>query len=231
MNGRTTLCSVCGAVLTSGGRLCRDDADQLLTEVRFAHDLLRELDTTFARLDKVTASSVGGKSSETPLPFHASASQVAGELRAAIRAMGSRTGGPIGADVLRFREAKTRAMECVDIPDPRVFLGVCDCDVPVYARSHESQVACKGCGELWDVVPADTSNLLTTIGQHSGTVAEVSGLLRMAGLPIKTNTLQWWTRAGYLGSVGRSRRGYPTYRIADVVQVYADRAQKRRKAS
>jgi polysaccharide biosynthesis transport protein len=96
------------------------------------------------------------------------------------------------------------------------------------AQNNSSEV-----GTLQDAItkpalPADTSNVLERIGDHVGTAAEVAGLLRMCGLDVSTNKLQWWARAGYLVACGRSSRGWPTYRITDVVEVYAERSQRRR---
>lgn len=174
---RTTLCVCCGAVLTSGGYICRDDADTLMIEVRNASDLLRELDTTLSRMDKVAAASVGGKSASVPLPYSVAASIAATELRAAIRAMSR--GRVTTTEVRRFRDARRQALDTIDIPDPRTFIGVCGCGQPVYARRTETEVACKGCGEVLAATQLDSWQELRVL---AGPVSKLREWLLMLGV-------------------------------------------------
>lgn len=215
---RTTLCVCCGAVLTSGGSLCRDDADQIMSEIRFAHDLLAELDVTLAREDRVIAAQ-HGKSAEVPLPFHVGASHATTELRTAIRAMGS--GGITAGHVARFRTAKTRAMEVVDIPDPRTWVGVCTCGTALYARRGESEVQCAACGEPWTAAAVDA---WPEVRRLVGSVSSIRQWLVMLG--VTRSRAQLYRDVARLEPVD----GGNLYSMADVLDRVAESKTQRRGA-
>lgn len=150
----TRLC-ICGALITNGAWLCREDTEQVMHEVRTASDTLRELTTTLARLDRVAPASVGGKGSETPMPYNVGASEAATALRGAVRVLAR---GRVGhAEVSAFRAAHRRALEAIDLADPRVFVGLCTCDAqtPLYARSSDTEVTCRACREVWEAKPLE----------------------------------------------------------------------------
>lgn len=220
----TRMCPCCSAVVSASVIVCAPCRLTLMGEVRAVNDTLRELDTTLSRQDKVTPASVGGKSPVTPLPYSVGASYAIVELRSATRALAR--DGVTAATIARFRQARSAAWRAVDIPDPLIFVGVCDCDRALYARMDDQTVLCQ-CGAEWDAVAADTSGLLERMGPHVGTAAEVAGLMRMYGFDLPTDRLQWWARAGYVEPVGKGRRGWPTYRIADVVVAYGERMKAR----
>jgi hypothetical protein len=211
----TTLCICCGAVLTSGGRMCRDDVAALMADIRSCHDLLRELDTTLARLDKVTPPSAGGRSANVPMPYNVGASLAATELRGSIRSLQSALNGPGAASALdRFRRARIRAMEAVDIPDPRVFVGTCTCEAALYARTGESEVTCKVCRETWDAQPLD---VWPEVRRLVGSVSTIR--MWLLSLGVTRSRAQLYRDVARLDPVSEGGRAY---RFADVLDGIAE---------
>jgi hypothetical protein len=140
----TALCRGCGAVVTGGRRHCKTCIEELMQDVRAAGDLLREADVTLSRQDAVAAPTAGRKSAETPLPYNVGCSMAVTELRASIRAMAASPEVDEN-QVLRFKNARARVTEIIDIPNVSVFVGVCDCQTPLYARQGDATARCGQC--------------------------------------------------------------------------------------
>jgi hypothetical protein len=65
--------------------------------------------------------------------------------------------------VRRFRIARTRALEAIDIPDPPMFVGECACESALYARTGDREVRCRTCGEVYETKAPDVWSLLGTV--------------------------------------------------------------------
>lgn len=97
-----TGCGVCGAPSGDGLNLCRTHTDSLERDLRGVEELVRELDITLTRQDRVNPANSIGKSAERPLAWNENAAAKRFELWATLSAWALDTSkiGEDGRDLL-----------------------------------------------------------------------------------------------------------------------------------
>lgn len=160
------------------GALCTRHAQGLMYVIRDAPTLLRELDTTAARLDVQTPPVGGTGAWDAPLPVNLGAVAAADRLRAALdnaaaatRADRRRNGRPNAADAasdaltgfrrlvghanahglaLDVLEAYRAAQRATDRAPEKIRYGVCNCGAELTAPADRATVNCRACALTYD---------------------------------------------------------------------------------
>lgn len=166
-------CDMCGAEVADLAHVCVRCTDRLRAALAAAPPLLTEVETTVARLARVSTPN-GSRPTERPLPYNADAAGHRDTLAAVLTSWAllvaderglPHAGGP--ADHARFltaslewlrhhpaggdavheiRTAVHAVRAAVDLPPDLVYAGPCDaCRAPLYARVGSATASCRYC--------------------------------------------------------------------------------------
>lgn len=242
MNG---LCDLCQAPATVGA-FCTACLGQLTSNARHASRVLKELETTIAKLDHQAPTQRGG-GGERGLVFNLHASDVATELLAALRAV-ARAADPLARRVYdthpaalayvvtitpesvarhpnagdmatRLKdalEAGNRAIDCT--PDRRV-IGNCECGHILATARKEGTLTCRNpdCGKEWDIAHSVISRAMDT-REHIATPEQAAGLISTSfGVKLTKDGVKNWIKRGHLKP---AEEGTYRVRIGDVMDLY-----------
>jgi hypothetical protein len=230
----------------------------MVTALAVIVELHDELEVTLTR-QAVLGSRSESRSAETPLPFHTTASDVAGEVRGVLvawcRLLIEEYGDPYPADtvpaiaghlagraeVLRHHEAAPvavaeitdlarRVQRVVDRLPERRYLGLCECEAVLTANPGDLHAACRVCGAVVDV-EARRGAMLAALDDQLLTLADVVRAVSSLAEPIPLDTAKSWVHRGRLTGHGRDATGVALYRVGDVLDLLWDeRARKARTA-
>lgn len=137
-------------------------------------------------------------------------------------------------------DAIVAARRVTDRPVDRAYLGTCAahldagtvCDVDLYAHPRHTSTVCPACHTEHDVAQR-REQLRAAVADylewHTGTAAEVAGLLRMSGVDIGTSTIRRWAADGRMTTAGVNTRGHPLYRAGEVRQLLSTMRSPRRR--
>ncbi len=241
MGGRVTDCA--GTCVADYERLCGECWDRLAARLRGVPGLGDELEVTITRQDKVSAGRVGGRGTETPLPFNAGASISKTHLRYFLgtwcRDVADYTGAALPTAVVRdvVSDAATWLLEheggvrnhpaaddlCEELGEA-VYAAVRAIDRPadrVFAGwccvVLYARPGAEGvrCRECGQEYEVDAARqqLLTYLPDQKGTSSDVSTWLSWAGARVPAGTIRRWA------SEGRIPRHGGLYRVGDVLDV------------
>lgn len=124
------------------------------------------------------------------------------------------------------------ARRTIDRPADRAYLGPCDdCDDDLYASPHATQVHCV-CGRAY-LVEERRRWLLVGLREHLATAGEIAaGIGDLYGEPINRKRINQWhhRHPARLPERGRTREGWPLFRIGDVLALASGLAAATRRA-
>lgn len=227
------------------GAFCTACLGQLTVNARHAPRVLKELETTIAKLDNQSPAQRGG-GGERGLVFNLHASDVATELLAALRAV-ARAADPLalwvydtpaawayvvtiapesvarhpnaGDMATRLKDALqagNRAIDCT--PDRRV-IGNCECGHVLATARKEGTLTCRNpdCGKEWDIAHSVISRAMDT-REHIATPEQAAGLISTSfGVKLTKEGVKNWIKRGTLSPV---EEGTYRVRIGDVMDLY-----------
>lgn len=123
------------------------------------------------------------------------------------------------------------ARRAIDKPGDRIYAGPCDqCGEDLYAGHRSDTVKCKGCGALYPIKDRRVW-LLKGLREHLATAAEISqGIGELNGQAINRKTINQWHRRDRLKERGRTRDGWPLFKIGDVLDLASKPAATRQQA-
>ena len=145
-----------------------------------------------------------------------------------VRCIESVRQSPAGGELVdEVRSAVTQARSAVDRRPSQVFCGRCthcitdpvlELGPDLLAAPAATEVACPNCGWTYRVDVRQQA-LLEEVRDRLGTAAEVAGLLaELFGIRVDIVRISQWKGRGRLPVRGE-RRGHPTYRIGDVIDL------------
>lgn len=227
-------------------RLCGECWDRLAVRLREVPGLVDELEVTITRQDKIAAARVGGKGTETPLPFNAPASLAKAELRHFLgswaRDVADRSGAslPAGVDRDVLSDAARWLLEhegavrhhpaaddlCEEIANA-VWGAVRAIDLPedrvfagwcCVALYARPNAATVVCRECQTEHEVDEARLamLGRLLDHRARASDAERVLALAGVRVPASTIRWWFQEGKLPRTAAKR-----YRIGDLVELAA----------
>lgn len=127
-------CGVCGAPSGDGLHLCRTHTDNLERDLRGVEDLVRELDITLTRQDRVNPANSIGKSAERPLAWNENAAAKRFELWATLNAW--------ALDTSKLGEDDRDQLIAVPADDTPGVAGWLIRNLPTLRRHREAGIAC-----------------------------------------------------------------------------------------
>lgn len=119
------------------------------------------------------------------------------------------------------------ARRAIDRPMDRVYAGPCDqCETDLYANPKSETVKCPTCGAEY---PTGERRkwLLDGLREHLATAAEIAqGIGDLYGQPVNRKTINQWHRRDRLHEHGRTRDGWPLFKIGDVLDLAGQSATR-----
>lgn len=216
--------------------------------------LLDELDLVTSRQTR-GAERVGGRGSERPLPFDARAARAHTDLAhllskwAKTYGIKDSSGAPrLAARFLARARVESRpdvetmhaeltnavntASAVIDLPSPRVYIGVCSaprngltyCHVELYATEGQKQVTCYQCKTVHSV-PERRAVLMSAVEDVLATATEIARAVHLFREPLKANTIHSWKTRGRIEVRGFNEKGGPLYRVGDVLALVRENAR------
>ena len=222
----STLCLVDGAPATVGN-LCTECVRSLHTTVLEVPRLLRELDVTITKQARQT-SSAGGASNERPLVLNIAASEVADEVRVALRTVAHLGAGEhervpvaiedlapwtarhlahaarrpeIAGAVADLMAAVERGWRAVDRAPERRVIGACDCGGVLATHRTEGELSCPSCGVLWEIEERVQARDEMLLGLVVGTADLVTIFRSVLKVRLTSETVRQWVRRQQLHPV------------------------------
>ena len=209
------------------GNLCSSCVTSLHTTVLSMPRLLRELDVTITKQARQT-SAAGGACNERPLVLNIAASEVADEVRVALRTVAHLGAGEhervpvaiedlapwtarhlahaarrpeIAGAVADLMAAVERGWRAVDrAPDRRV-IGACDCGGVLATHRTEGEVSCPSCGVLWEIEERVQARDEMLLGLVVGTADLVTIFRSVLKVRLTSETVRQWVRRQQLHPV------------------------------
>jgi hypothetical protein len=189
--------------------------------LRGVPDLLTELGTTTARLDRTQAPGVGSGGTKVfaPDPINTTTHLIAAELTHLVSSLalhlrlkpsrlvafdvadelGRLVGKPFIDQYRRqLADVVARATAAIDLPQDRVRLGPCateGCGADLIAAVDDTWVHCGTCGCEYDVAILRTARKLAALSHlhdKTATAAQAGRIFRTLGVPITERTVRAW---------------------------------------
>lgn len=236
-------CERCARPMPDTAYCCGICADQLARELTAAADLMPELITTVARLDRIGQEGRG--SGENPLPVNLEAAEAEAAITNTFTTWARHVSGERGKDIdsdparwlaghlgwLRYRQEATEAFDeltyacrllrrTIDLPVPRWYAGPCACGTDLYAASQATTVRCRDCNTAYDARDRKAWLLeqARDVLAHAGWIASAASAL---GEPVTADMIYGYVRRGRLLRHGQDGLRRPLYRVGDVLDVLA----------
>lgn len=223
-----------------GAYLCRKCQTVLRDDLAALPGLVRDLEITAYRMDRVNDRSGGRGSGERPLPYRPRIIPILVRVeRLAARGLDARWiahNNPGAAEqAVAISEVIAEARSVIDLPEMPRYLGACeDCGRGMYAERSADVFACR-CGRTYSV-----SRRVTELQKRSRDVvappSTIATALTSLDQPVTEERIRKWKERGRL--TPRSHNGprrQPWYRVGDVQDLLvadarrtADRVAKRR---
>ena len=221
------------------------DMRLLRTKLQRAAWLARQLELAITRQTKMGPERVGGRSTETPVPFDDRASEAAWVLRNVL----VNHAGPVAVklgehldlslqtpDLAMWLHARVTHVEdhdlidelldaldlgtkAIDQPTVRIYLGDCECGARIYGDPENEAVPCEVCERTHDGRARRRANNLR--GRDLPVTANDAAryLGEVDGVAVSAKRIRVWASRGKLEHVGFSPDGQRTYRLGDVVDL------------
>jgi hypothetical protein len=213
--------------------------------LRGVPDLLAELGTTTARLDRTQAPGVGSGGTKVfaPDPINTTTHLLAAELTHLVTALalhlrlkptrlvafdvadelGRLVGKPFIDQYRRqLADVVGRATAAIDLPADRVRLGPCatdGCGADLIAAVDDTWVHCGTCGCEYDVTVLRSgrrADALAYFHDKTGTPAQLGRFLASLDVPITEHAIYKWITRKDLTPVGKNIKGRAVYSVGDV---------------
>ena len=136
---------------------------------------------------------------------------------------------PAGPDIAAgLRRWHAAAMQAIDAPPERVYLGLCECGTAIHAPKDAAEFQCRTCGVTHDTGVLREA-LTDRIRQVVGSVGELEILARQCGYKVTRKQIDGLIARGRLARVGRRIRP-KRYRAGDLLAILDDQAEARRRS-
>lgn len=221
------------------------DMRLLRTKLQLAAWSSRQLELAITRQTKMGPERVGGRSTETPVPFDDRASEAAWILRNVLVAHAGPVAVQLGEyldlsmqtpDLALWLHARVTSVtdtdlidelldvlelanRVIDRPMVRIYLGDCGCGAKLYGDPENEAVPCELCGETHDGRARRAQN--NKRGQDLPVTASDAAryLGEVDGVAVTSKRVMMWAKRGKLVPVGANQDGHRLYRLGDVVDL------------
>jgi hypothetical protein len=219
----TSTCA-CGKRLKDA-YLCRRCAAELKVKLR----RLPNLELTTYRQDRIAAPGAGssGKGNVRPLPWKLKAADLLGRCHenvtylAGLDAEQVRLGSTAAAIVDRVDRWIGEISRTIDLPQTHVYLGRCDkCGVELYAERGGELCLCKTRNSpASDHVGERMDDLLRRSREVVASPSTIATALTSLDQPVTEEHIRKWKERGRLTPRKHDTRGWPMYRVGDVLDL------------
>lgn len=238
-------CPRCARPMPDTAYVCLGCGDSLANLLVKTNELLPELLTTVARLDRIGQGGKGNGENPLPVNLEASAAEAAvtNTMTTWARHVAAERGKTITDEApvwlagqthwLRYRPEAIEAFDeltdacrlvrrTIDLPVPRWYAGPCECGSELYAASQAVTVRCRDqeCGAQYDAAERKAWLLAQArdVLAHAGWIASAASAL---GEPVTADMIYGYSRRGRLLAHGQDGLRRPLYRVGDVLDILA----------
>lgn len=225
--------------------ICADCINELQTELNKIPDLMGELFTTMAKLDKTAPQrheGGGGLSTGSAMPIRHGAL----EMRTALAFWNHQDAETLANDEHAGKyktvldELIQDAMDLIDNPEEIRVITTCTCGGKVTSTQPKPEDGdpdegdCEECGNHYQQTEAMTRfriNLATP--KHLQTRRALKWIREHANLSIKSTDVRNWAREGKLTATNpeRGKREHPTYNVADILTIHYRHVEGNKRAT